>query len=417
MKHFLQENMAYLTACDPEVGSWVQKEYARQQENIELIASENCTSPAVMAAMGSCLTNKYAEGYPGRRYYGGCQFVDEVEQLAISRAKSLFGVEYANVQPHSGAQANLAVYAALLQPGDTLMGMALSGGGHLTHGAPVSQSGKLYHAVSYDVDPATGCIDYNRVEDLVRQHRPRLLVAGASAYPRRLDFAAFRDIAHRNGALLMVDMAHIAGLVAGGQHESPIPYADVVTTTTHKTLRGPRGGMILAREEFAKKLNSAVFPGMQGGPLLHVIAGKAVCLKEAASPAFREYAQHTVENAAALAEALRQQGFDLLTGGTDNHLMLLDLRSRHITGRELQNRLDEVHITLNKNAIPNDPEKPMVTSGVRIGTPCVTTRGFTPTDMQSIARCIRLMTDAPQTHRDEVLETVAALVEKHPLYA
>lgn len=417
MKHFLQENMAYLTACDPEVGGWVQKEYARQQENIELIASENCTSPAVMAAMGSCLTNKYAEGYPGRRYYGGCQFVDEVEQLAISRAKSLFGAEYANVQPHSGAQANLAVYAALLQPGDTLMGMALSGGGHLTHGAPVSQSGKLYHAVSYDVDPATGCIDYNRVEDLVRQHRPRLLVAGASAYPRRLDFAAFRDIAHRNGALLMVDMAHIAGLVAGGQHESPIPYADVVTTTTHKTLRGPRGGMILAREEFAKKLNSAVFPGMQGGPLLHVIAGKAVCLKEAASPAFREYAQHTVENAAALAEALRQQGFDLLTGGTDNHLMLLDLRSRHITGRELQNRLDEVHITLNKNAIPNDPEKPMVTSGVRIGTPCVTTRGFTPADMQSIARCLRLMTDDPQTHRDEVLETVAALVEKHPLYA
>ena len=416
MKHFLQENMDYLTACDPEIGAWVQKEYTRQQENIELIASENCTSPAVMAAMGSCLTNKYAEGYPGRRYYGGCQFVDEVEQLAIDRAKTLFGAEYANVQPHSGAQANLAVYAALLQPGDTLMGMALSGGGHLTHGAPVSQSGKLYHAVSYDVDPATGCIDYDRVEDMVRQHQPKLLVAGASAYPRKLDFAAFRDIAHRHGALLMVDMAHIAGLVAGGQHESPVPYADVVTTTTHKTLRGPRGGMILAREEFAKKLNSAVFPGMQGGPLLHVIAGKAVCLREAASPAFRDYARRTVENAAALAGALGRQGFDLLTGGTDNHLMLLDLRSRHITGRELQNRLDEVHITLNKNAIPNDPEKPMVTSGVRIGTPCVTTRGFTPADMETIARCIRLISDDPQAHRDEVAGAVAAMVQAHPLY-
>ena len=369
MKELLIENMACLREKDAEVGVWLEREYARQQENIELIASENITSPAVMAAVGSCLTNKYAEGYPGRRYYGGCEYVDEIERLAIDRVKKLFGAEHANVQPHSGAQANLAAFMALLEPGDTLVGMDLSGGGHLTHGAVVNQSGKIYRAVSYGVEPETGRIDYDRVEDIVRRNRPRVLVAGASAYPRALDFKAFADIAHRHGAALLVDMAHIAGLVAGGQHMNPVPYADVVTTTTHKTLRGPRGGVILAREEWAKKIDSAVFPGMQGGPLLHVIAGKAVCFREAMKPEFADYARRTVENAAALAEAMKAEGFDLVSGGTDNHLMLVDLRSRGITGRALQERLDGLHITVNKNAVPNDPEKPTVTSGVRIGTP------------------------------------------------
>ncbi len=342
-----------------------------------MIASENIASPAVIAAMGSVLTNKYAEGYPGKRYYGGCDYVDVLETIAIERAKKLFGASYANVQPHSGAQANLEVYAALLQPGDTLMGMDLASGGHLTHGARVNLSGKYYNSISYGVNPETGCIDYDQVEDMVRRYRPKLLVAGASAYPRAIDFKAFAEIAHKNGALLMVDMAHIAGLVAGGQHMSPVPYADVVTTTTHKTLRGPRGGMILSRdEEFAKKLNSAVFPGTQGGPLMHVIAGKAVCLREAAQPEFKVYAENVVKNAKALADALLARGFDLVTGGTDNHLMLADLRKKNITGKDLQTKLDEVHITVNKNAIPNDPQKPGVTSGVRIGTPACTTRGL-----------------------------------------
>ena len=416
MEGFLKESMNYLAHEDGQVGAWLEREYRRQQENIELIASENITSPAVMAAVGSCLTNKYAEGYPGRRYYGGCEYVDEIERLAVDRARQLFGAEHANVQPHSGAQANLAAYAALLQPGDTLVGMDLSGGGHLTHGSSVNQSGKLYHAVSYGVDPQTGRIDYDQVEDIVKKNRPKLLVAGASAYPRALDFKAFADIAHRHGALLLVDMAHIAGLVAGGQHENPVPYADVVTTTTHKTLRGPRGGVILCREEWAKKIDSAVFPGMQGGPLLHVIAGKAVCFREAMTAEFKEYARRVVENAAALAEAMRSEGFELVSGGTDNHLMLVDLRSHGVTGRALQERLDELHITVNKNAIPNDPEKPMVTSGVRIGTPCVTSRGFDAADMQTIAHCIARACRGEASDREYILSAVAALTEKYPLY-
>ena len=416
MDNLLRENMDYLRREDEQVGVWLEREYARQQENIELIASANNTPPAVMAAVGSCLTNKYAEGYPGRRYYGGCEYVDEIERLAIDRVKKLFGAEHANVQPHSGAQANLAAFMALLEPGDTLVGMDLSGGGHLTHGAVVNQSGKIYRAVSYGVEPETGRIDYDRVEDIVRRNRPRVLVAGASAYPRALDFKAFADIAHRHGAALLVDMAHIAGLVAGGQHMNPVPYADVVTTTTHKTLRGPRGGVILAREEWAKKIDSAVFPGMQGGPLLHVIAGKAVCFREAMKPEFADYARRTVENAAALAEAMKAEGFDLVSGGTDNHLMLVDLRSRGITGRALQERLDGLHITVNKNAIPNDPEKPMVTSGVRIGTPCVTSRGFTAEDMRTVALCIARACRNDPADREFILETVEDLVRRHPLY-
>ena len=416
MANILETSMDYLAQFDPEIASQMQSEYQRQQRNIELIASENIASPAVIAAMGSVLTNKYAEGYPGKRYYGGCEVVDVIEQIAIDRAKQLFGAEYANVQPHSGAQANLAAYMAVLQPGDTIVGMDLANGGHLTHGAKVNLSGKIYNSFSYGVNPETGRIDFNEVEDVIRAHQPKLVVAGASAYPRAIDFKTFAEIAHRYGALLMVDMAHIAGLVAGGEHMSPVPYADIVTTTTHKTLRGPRGGMILAREEFAKKINSAVFPGMQGGPLMHVIAAKAICLKEAMAPEFKIYAQNVRKNAAALAEALVANGFDLVSGGTDNHLMLVDLRSRGITGKELQDKLDEVHITINKNAIPNDPQKPSLTSGVRIGTPAATTRGFTPEDMPIIADCIRLIADDFDANRLKVEEAVVRLTAKHPMY-
>ena len=416
MANILENSMDYLAQFDPEIASQMQSEYQRQQRNIELIASENIASPAVIAAMGSVLTNKYAEGYPGKRYYGGCEVVDVIEQIAIDRAKQLFGAEYANVQPHSGAQANLAAYMAVLQPGDTIVGMDLANGGHLTHGAKVNLSGKIYNSFSYGVNPETGRIDFNEVEDVIRAHQPKLVVAGASAYPRAIDFKTFAEIAHRYGALLMVDMAHIAGLVAGGEHMSPVPYADIVTTTTHKTLRGPRGGMILAREEFAKKINSAVFPGMQGGPLMHVIAAKAICLKEAMAPEFKIYAQNVRKNAAALAETLVKNGFDLVSGGTDNHLMLVDLRSRGITGKELQDKLDEVHITINKNAIPNDPQKPSLTSGVRIGTPAATTRGFTVEDMPIIADCIRLIADDFDANRLKVEEAVAALTAKHPMY-
>ena len=416
MANILETSMDYLAQFDPEIASQMQSEYHRQQRNIELIASENIASPAVIAAMGSVLTNKYAEGYPGKRYYGGCEVVDVIEQIAIDRAKQLFGAEYANVQPHSGAQANLAAYMAVLQPGDTIVGMDLANGGHLTHGAKVNLSGKIYNSFSYGVNPETGRIDFNEVEDVIRAHQPKLVVAGASAYPRAIDFKTFAEIAHRYGALLMVDMAHIAGLVAGGEHMSPVPYADIVTTTTHKTLRGPRGGMILAREEFAKKINSAVFPGMQGGPLMHVIAAKAICLKEAMAPEFKIYAQNVRKNAAALAEALVANGFDLVSGGTDNHLMLVDLRSRGITGKELQDKLDEVHITINKNAIPNDPQKPSLTSGVRIGTPAATTRGFTPEDMPIIAECIRLIADDFDANRLKVEEAVVRLTAKHPMY-
>ena len=416
MANILENSMDYLAQFDPEIASQMQSEYQRQQRNIELIASENIASPAVIAAMGSVLTNKYAEGYPGKRYYGGCEVVDVIEQIAIDRAKQLFGAEYANVQPHSGAQANLAAYMAVLQPGDTIVGMDLANGGHLTHGAKVNLSGKIYNSFSYGVNPETGRIEFNEVEDVIRAHQPKLVVAGASAYPRAIDFKTFAEIAHRYGALLMVDMAHIAGLVAGGEHMSPVPYADIVTTTTHKTLRGPRGGMILAREEFAKKINSAVFPGMQGGPLMHVIAAKAICLKEAMAPEFKIYAQNVRKNAAALAEALVANGFDLVSGGTDNHLMLVDLRSRGITGKELQDKLDEVHITINKNAIPNDPQKPSLTSGVRIGTPAATTRGFTPEDMPIIAECIRLIADDFDANRLKVEEAVVRLTAKHPMY-
>ena len=416
MANILETSMDYLAQFDPEIASQMQSEYQRQQRNIELIASENIASPAVIAAMGSVLTNKYAEGYPGKRYYGGCEVVDVIEQIAIDRAKQLFGAEYANVQPHSGAQANLAAYMAVLQPGDTIVGMDLANGGHLTHGAKVNLSGKIYNSFSYGVNPETGRIDFNEVEDVIRAHQPKLVVAGASAYPRAIDFKTFAEIAHRYGALLMVDMAHIAGLVAGGEHMSPVPYADIVTTTTHKTLRGPRGGMILAREEFAKKINSAVFPGTQGGPLMHVIAAKAICLKEAMAPEFKIYAQNVRKNAAALAEALVANGFDLVSGGTDNHLMLVDLRSRGITGKELQDKLDEVHITINKNAIPNDPQKPSLTSGVRIGTPAATTRGFTPEDMPIIAECIRLIADDFDANRLKVEEAVVRLTAKHPMY-
>ena len=414
--NILQQNTAYLHSFDPEVASMIEREYDRQNQNIELIASENIASAAVIAAMGSVLTNKYAEGYPGKRYYGGCVYADEREALAIERAKALFGAEFANVQPHSGAQANLEVYAALLQPGDTLMGMDLANGGHLSHGAPVNLSGQIYRSVSYGVDPATGRIDYDHVEDLVKQHHPKLLIAGASAYPRAIDFKIMGEIAHRNGALFMVDMAHIAGLVAGGQHMNPVPYADVVTTTTHKTLRGPRGGMILAREEFSKAINKAVFPGTQGGPLMHVIAAKAVCLREAMQPEFRTYAENIVKNASALADALLRCGFRLVSGGTDNHLMLLDLRGEGLTGKELQDRLDSVHITLNKNAVPNDPQKPSLTSGVRIGTPAVTTRGLRPSDMEPLARCIWLAVHDFEASRETILETVRSITARYPIY-
>lgn len=410
------DSIGFVSHFDPELAHMMERELHRQQDGLELIASENFASPAVIAAMGSILTNKYAEGLPGKRYYGGCQYVDEIESLCIQRAKDLFGAEFANVQPHSGAQANAAVQLALLQPGDTMMGMSLANGGHLSHGSPANISGKYYHVVSYDVNHETGLIDYDEIRDLARKNQPKLIIAGASAYPRAIDFKIFADIAHEVGAVLMVDMAHIAGLVAGGAHQSPVPYADIVTTTTHKTLRGPRGGLILAKEEFAKKLNSAVFPGTQGGPLEHVIAAKAVCLKEAMEPAFKTYARNVVENAKVMADALLEEGFDLVTGGTDNHLMLADLRPMHITGKELQARLDENHITLNKNAIPGDPEKPSITSGVRIGTAAVTTRGLGTEEMKQIARCIALTARDFAGTSAAVKQTVAEICEKYPLY-
>ena len=410
------DSIGFVSQFDPEVASMMQNEFVRQQDGLELIASENFASPAVIAAMGSVLTNKYAEGLPGKRYYGGCHCVDELESLCIQRAKDLFGAEFANVQPHSGAQANMAVQVALLQPGDTMMGMSLANGGHLSHGSPANLSGKYYNVVSYDVNHETGIIDYDEIRDMAKQCRPKLLIAGASAYPRAIDFKIFADIAHEVGAIFMVDMAHIAGLVAGGAHMNPVPYADIVTTTTHKTLRGPRGGLILAREEFAKKLNSGVFPGTQGGPLEHVIAAKAICLKEAMSDDFKTYAHNIVSNAKVLADALLTEGFDLVTGGTDNHLMLADLRPMNITGKELQARCDQNHITLNKNAIPGDPQKPTVTSGVRIGTAAVTTRGLGTEDMKVIAHCIAMTAKDFEGTADEVKATVAAICEKYPLY-
>ncbi len=401
---------------DAEVFAACERELCRQRQNIELIASENIVSKAVLLAAGSVLTNKYAEGYPGKRYYGGCMYVDEVEELARERAKKLFGAEHANVQPHSGANANLAVFFALLQPGDTVLSMSLAHGGHLSHGSPVNISGKYFNIVPYGVDGTTGRIDYDEVLRLAKEHKPKLILAGASAYPRAIDFAKFREIADEVGAYLMVDMAHIAGLVAAGLHQNPVPYADVVTTTTHKTLRGPRGGMILCREEYAKQIDKAIFPGTQGGPLMHIIAAKAVAFGEALTPAFAEYQKNIVSNAAALANALTARGFSLVSGGTDNHLMLLDLRGTGLTGKELEVRLDEVHITANKNTVPNDPESPFVTSGLRIGTPAVTTRGFGTAEMEQIAGFIDDTVRRFDETRGRVLDEVSALCEKYPIY-
>ena len=411
----VKEIMEFITAQDPEVGRAVAAEYDRQRRNIELIASENFVSEAVLAAAGTVLTNKYAEGYPGKRYYGGCQCVDVVEDIARSRACKLFGADHANVQPHCGANANYAVYAALCEHGDTVLGMDLSNGGHLTHGSPVNFSGRNYHMVSYGLG-ADGRIDYDQVRDLAKAHKPKMIIAGASAYPRIIDFKTFADIAHEVGAYLMVDMAHIAGLVAVGLHPSPVPYADVVTTTTHKTLRGPRGGMILCKAELAKKIDSAIFPGSQGGPLEHIIAAKAVALGEAMKPEFKTYQEQIVKNAAALAQGLMDEGFDLVSGGTDNHLMLVDLRKAHVTGKEMEHRLDAVNITVNKNAIPGDPEKPFVTSGIRVGTPAATTRGFKEKDMRVIASLIWQAATDFDAKADAIRAQVAELTAKYPLY-
>ena len=413
----VNELMRIIAEHDSEVGAAVNAEFARQRRNLELIASENIVSEAVMAAMGTVLTNKYAEGYPGKRYYGGCECVDVVENLAIERAKKLFGCDYANVQPHSGAQANMAVFIAMLKPGDTVMGMNLDHGGHLTHGSPVNFSGMYFNIVPYGVNNE-GYIDYDELEKKAMEAKPKLIVAGASAYCRTIDFKRFREIADRCGAYLMVDMAHIAGLVAAGLHPSPIPYADVVTTTTHKTLRGPRGGMILANEEANKKFNfnKAIFPGSQGGPLEHVIAAKAICFGEALKPEFKTYQEQVLKNAKALAEALKKQGFKILTGGTDNHLMLVDLRGMDVSGKELQNRCDEVYITLNTNTVPNDPRSPFVTSGVRIGTPAITSRGLVESDMDEIARCVWLAATDFENKADEIRASVTEICGRYPIY-
>ena len=412
----LLNTIGFVSAADPELGAAMELELKRQRRNLELIASENIVSPAVMAAMGTVLTNKYAEGYPAHRYYGGCEDVDIVENIARDRACRLFGAEHANVQPHSGAQANLAVYFALLEPGDTVLGMNLAEGGHLTHGSPVNMSGAYHNFVAYGVDPATHRIDYEKLMEQACAVKPKMIVAGASAYPRAIDFKKLREIADACGAYLMVDMAHIAGLVAGGCHMNPVPYADVVTTTTHKTLRGPRGGMILCREEFAKRIDKAIFPGTQGGPLMHIIAAKAVCLGEALKPEFKTYAEQTVKNAQALAKGLTNRGMKLVSGGTDNHLMLLDLSEGELTGKELERRLDEVYITANKNTIPNEQRSPFVTSGVRLGTPAVTTRGLKEADMDVIAECIWLCATDYENSADAIRGKVTALLKAYPLY-
>lgn len=412
----MMDTIGFVKSADPQLGEAMEKELFRQRRNLELIASENIVSPAVMAAMGSVLTNKYAEGYPGKRYYGGCEYVDVVENIAIERAKELFGAEHVNVQPHSGAQANTAVYFALLEPGDTVLGMNLAHGGHLTHGSPVNISGKYYNFIPYGVDDHTHRIDYDKVRALALENKPKMIVAGASAYPRAIDFEKLSEIAKECGAYLMVDMAHIAGLVAAGLHQSPVPYADIVTTTTHKTLRGPRGGMIMCKAELAAKINKAVFPGTQGGPLMHTIAAKAVCFGEALKPEFKMYQQTIVDNAQALAKGLMTRGFELVSGGTDNHLMLVDLRNFDLTGKELEKRLDEVYITANKNAIPNDPQSPFVTSGIRIGTPAVTSRGLQPADMEKIAEFIYLTATDFENSCDSIRAGVEELCKKYPLY-
>lgn len=412
----LMDTIGFVSQADPEVGEAMGKELARQKRNLELIASENLVSPAVMAAMGTVLTNKYAEGLPSKRYYGGCECVDVVENIAIERAKELFGAEHVNVQPHSGAQANLAVYFALLNPGDTVLGMNLAHGGHLSHGSPVNMSGKYYNFVPYGIDDDTHRIDYDKLQKLAEDNKPKLIVAGASAYPRAIDFERIGAIAKSVGAYFMVDMAHIAGLVAAGLHQSPVPYADVVTTTTHKTLRGPRGGMIMCKQELAAQINKAVFPGTQGGPLMHVIAAKAVCFGEALRPEFKQYQKQVVENTQALAKAMVAKGFNLVSGGSDNHLILVDLRSVNITGKELEHRLDEVYITVNKNAIPNDPQSPFVTSGIRMGAPAVTSRGLMPADMEEIAELVYLTATDFEASADSIRARVNAICEKYPLY-
>ena len=413
----VKETMEFVKSKDEEIGAALEREYQRQKDNIELIASENIVSEAVMMAMGSVATNKYAEGYSGKRYYGGCQCIDEIETIAIERVKKLFGAEYANVQPHSGASANLAVDYAVLKPGDTLMGMSLDAGGHLTHGSPANISGNYFNIVSYGVN-TDGYIDYDEVEKKVMECKPKMICAGASAYPRIIDFKRFREIADKCGAVLWVDMAHIAGLVAAGLHPSPVPYADVVTSTTHKTLRGPRGGFILATEEANKKynFNKAVFPGTQGGPLEHIIAAKAVCFQEALQPSFKEYQRRLVENCAALAESLKKYGFHLVSGGSDNHLVLVDLTNFNITGKFMQNACDEVNITLNKNSIPNEPLSPFVTSGVRIGTAAITTRGFVKEDMDVIAECLYLVASDFEKNKETVKAKVKQLTDQYPLY-
>lgn len=416
MNEIIRTSIENVRTTDPEIADAIILELGRQQRNIELIASENIVSTAVLSAMGSVLTNKYAEGYPAHRYYGGCQCVDVAENLAIERAKKLFGAEHANVQPHSGAQANLAVYFALLKPGDTVLGMNLAHGGHLTHGSPVNMSGKYFNFIPYGVDE-NGFLDYDELDKLAKEHHPKMIVAGASAYPRVIDFERISRTAKEVGAYFMVDMAHIAGLVATGEHPSPVPYADVVTTTTHKTLRGPRGGMILCKEELGKLIDKAIFPGTQGGPLMHIIAAKAVSFKEALSDDFKTYQHQVVLNARAFADALKAKGFDLVSGGTDNHLILIDLRSHNITGKELEHRLDKVYITVNKNAIPNDPQKPFVTSGIRVGTPAVTTRGFVEEDMVEIADIIHqaALPDF-ESKVDTLRARVGAICQKYPLY-
>jgi glycine hydroxymethyltransferase len=412
----MYENISFLLGADAEVGQAVQDELVRQQDGIELIASENFVSEAVMAAMGSPMTNKYAEGYPGKRYYGGCQCVDVVENIARERACRLFGAEHANVQPHSGAQANTAVYFALLRPGDTVLGMSLADGGHLTHGSPVNISGSFFNFVSYGVSPEDGRIDYGALREKALECKPKLIVAGASAYPRIIEFDKIAAIAKEVGAYFMVDMAHIAGLVAAGLHPSPVPYADIVTTTTHKTLRGPRGGMILCREELAKQIDKAIFPGTQGGPLMHVIAAKAVCFGEALTPEFKAYQEQIVKNAKAFEKALLEEGFELVSGGTDNHLLLLDLRNKGLTGKEFEARLQSVHITTNKNAIPNDPQSPFITSGLRVGTPAGTSRGMKEEDFARVGHLMGLAAADIEANREFILAEVADICKKNPLY-
>ena len=410
------KNIDYLYSIDPEVASAVDAELKRQKRNIELIASENIVSEGVLAAAGTVLTNKYAEGYPEHRYYGGCEEVDKVERIAIERAKKLFGADHANVQPHCGASANLAVFFAFLQPGDTVLGMSLAHGGHLSHGSPVNISGKYFNVVSYGVDAETGYIDYDEMERMAVEHQPKLVVVGASAYPRVIDFKKCREICDKVGAIMMVDIAHIAGLVAAGLHPSPVPYADVVTTTTHKTLRGPRGGLILCKEQYAKQIDKAIFPGTQGGPLEHIIAAKAVAFGEALTDEFKDYQNRILKNSKAFERALLDEGFDLVSGGTDNHLILIDLRSMGVTGKELEVNLDKVHITVNKNAIPNDPQKPTVTSGIRVGTPAVTSRGFDEEDMKVVAHLIKLAATDFENSKDYIVAEVDKLCSRHPIY-